>query len=149
MKRTVAILFLLSLLLNACVPTASDAPANPNIILATTTSTQDSGLLDVLVPLFEAESGYTVQTVAVGTGAALKMAEEGNADVLLVHAPSSEVALMEAQHGPPHSAAGYAVVWPQPRCRAAPHVADRSPRAARPATWGRQDHCTWRSRGPP
>jgi tungstate transport system substrate-binding protein len=99
MKRTVAILFLLSLLLNACVPTASDAPANPNIILATTTSTQDSGLLDVLVPLFEAESGYTVQTVAVGTGAALKMAEEGNADVLLVHAPSSEVALMEAGWG--------------------------------------------------
>jgi tungstate transport system substrate-binding protein len=69
------------------------------LILATTTSTQDSGLLDVLVPLFEAESGYTVQTVAVGTGAALKMAEEGNADVLLVHAPSSEIALMDAGWG--------------------------------------------------
>jgi len=77
----------------------SSQPANPNLILATTTSTQDSGLLDVLVPLFETESGYTVQTVAVGTGAALKMAEEGNADVLLVHAPSSEVALMDAGWG--------------------------------------------------
>ena len=75
------------------------APANPNLILATTTSTQDSGLLDVLIPLFEAQSGYTVQTVAVGTGAALKMGEEGNADVLLVHAPAAEVTLMEAGFG--------------------------------------------------
>ena len=75
------------------------APANPNIILATTTSTQDSGLLDVLVPMFEEQTGYVVQTVAVGTGEALKMGEEGNADVLLVHAPSSEVALMDAGFG--------------------------------------------------
>jgi tungstate transport system substrate-binding protein len=105
MKRILTTLFLLTLLLGACTPAvpteapAPAAPANPNVILATTTSTQDSGLLDVLVPLFEAESGYTVQTVAVGTGAALKMAEEGNADVLLVHAPSSEVALMDAGWG--------------------------------------------------
>jgi tungstate transport system substrate-binding protein len=91
-----SLLIALTLVLGACAP---EAPANPNIILATTTSTQDSGLLDVLIPVFEAESGYTVQTVAVGTGAALKMAEEGNADVLLVHAPSSEVALMEAGWG--------------------------------------------------
>jgi len=96
MKRVNATLFLFVLILSACAPAAPD---NPNLILATTTSTQDSGLLDVLVPLFEAESGYTVQTVAVGTGAALKMAEEGNADVLLVHAPSSEVALMDAGFG--------------------------------------------------
>lgn len=82
-------------------PTAAPvaAPATPNIILATTTSTQDSGLLDVLIPLFEAESGYTVQTVAVGSGEAMKMGEEGNADVLLVHAPASEVAFMEAGNG--------------------------------------------------
>ena len=78
---------------------AAEAPANPNIILATTTSTQDSGLLDVLVPMFEEQTGYTLQTIAVGTGAALKMGEEGNADVLLVHAPSSEVALMDAGFG--------------------------------------------------
>jgi tungstate transport system substrate-binding protein len=77
----------------ACAP-APAAPANPTLILATTTSTQDSGLLDVLIPMFEAESGYTVQTVAVGTGQALKMGEEGNADVLLVHAPKSEEEFM-------------------------------------------------------
>lgn len=90
------------MLLAACAPaapTAMPAPANPNLILATTTSTQDSGLLDVLVPLFEAQTGYKVQTVAVGTGAALKMGEEGNADVLLVHAPASEKTLMEAGFG--------------------------------------------------
>lgn len=75
------------------------APANPNLILATTTSTQDSGLLDVLVPMFEEQTGYVVQTVAVGTGEALKMGEEGNADVLLVHAPSSEVTFMNDGFG--------------------------------------------------
>jgi len=74
-------------------------PSNPALILATTTSTQDSGLLDVLVPAFEEETGYVVQTVAVGTGAALKMGEEGNADVLLVHAPAAEQALMDAGFG--------------------------------------------------
>ena len=81
------------------VATKASAPANPNIILATTTSTQDSGLLDVLIPLFEAQTGFTVQTIAVGTGEALKMGEEGNADVLLVHAPSSEVTFMDAGFG--------------------------------------------------
>ena len=75
------------------------APANPNLILATTTSTQDSGLLDVLVPMFEEQTGYTVQTIAVGTGEALKMGEEGNADVLLVHAPASEVTFMDGGFG--------------------------------------------------
>ena len=80
-------------------PALPEAPANPTLILATTTSTQDSGLLDVLVPMFQEQTGYTIQTVAVGTGAALKMAEEGNADVLLVHAPASEKALMDAGWG--------------------------------------------------
>ena len=83
------------LILAAC----NSTPANPALILATTTSTQDSGLLDVLVPLFEEQTGYTVNTVAVGTGQALKMGEEGNADVLLVHAPASEQALMDAGFG--------------------------------------------------
>lgn len=88
----------------ACAPAAQPteilvAPANPEIILATTTSTQDSGLLDTLVPLFEQQSGYKVKVVAVGSGAALKMGEEGNADVLLVHAPAAEKTLMEAGFG--------------------------------------------------
>ncbi len=69
---------------------------NPEVILATTTSTQDSGLLDVLVPMFEEQTGYHVKTVAVGTGAALAMGTRGEADVLLVHAPTSEIPLIES-----------------------------------------------------
>jgi len=88
--------FILSLLLAACGQKAPNAPSNPDLILATATSTQDSGLLDVLVPMFEEQTGFTVQTVAVGTGAALAMAQEGNADVLLVHAPASEIPLIES-----------------------------------------------------
>ncbi|GJQ35194.1 MAG: tungsten ABC transporter substrate-binding protein [Anaerolineaceae bacterium] len=91
-----SLLLLPAVFLAACAP---PAPANPNLILATTTSTQDSGLLDELIPLFEEQTGYTVQTVAVGSGEAMKMGEEGNADVLLVHAPSSEVAFMEGDFG--------------------------------------------------
>jgi tungstate transport system substrate-binding protein len=64
--------------------------ASKNIILSTTTSTQESGLLDVLVPLFEKKSGYSVKTVSVGTGQALELAAKGEADVALVHAPSLE-----------------------------------------------------------
>jgi tungstate transport system substrate-binding protein len=95
----IAIALLLSLILSACGSSETESPPNPNIILATTTSTQDSGLLDVLIPIFQNQTGYVVKTVAVGTGAALKMAEEGNADVLLVHAPASEIALMQAGWG--------------------------------------------------
>jgi tungstate transport system substrate-binding protein len=60
------------------------------VILSTTTSTQDSGLLDVLVPMFEGQSGYTVKTVAVGTGQALALGARGEADVVLAHAPDLE-----------------------------------------------------------
>ena len=74
-------------------------PATPELILATTTSTQDSGLLDVLVPQFEAQSGFSVKTIAVGTGQALRLGERGEADVLLVHAPEEERAWMAAGHG--------------------------------------------------
>lgn len=93
-------LIVLLLVLGACAPAATPAstevpaPINPNLILATTTSTQDSGLLDVLIPLFETETGYKVQTVAVGSGQAMQMGQEGNADVLLVHSPSAEVTFM-------------------------------------------------------
>ncbi len=80
------------------IPTAT-VPANPNLILATTTSTQDSGLLDVLIPAFETESGFTVQVVAVGSGAALKLGQEGNADVLFVHSPSAEKTFMSDGYG--------------------------------------------------
>ena len=72
--------------------TAAPQPtkASGTIILATTTSTQDTGLLDALVPAFEKETGYTVKTVAVGSGAAIAMGANGNADVLLVHSPDAE-----------------------------------------------------------
>jgi tungstate transport system substrate-binding protein len=80
-------------------PTAIPGPANPNLILATTTSTQDSGLLDVLIPLFESQTGYKVQTVAVGSGAAIQMGQEGNADVLLVHSPAAEYKFMDEGWG--------------------------------------------------
>jgi len=66
------------------------------VILATTTSTYDSGLLDTLVPMFEDETDYEVKIIAVGTGQALAMGERGDADVLLVHAPSSELELVES-----------------------------------------------------
>jgi len=66
------------------------------VILATTTSTYDSGLLDTLVPDFEDQTDYNVKIIAVGTGQALAMGERGDADVLLVHAPSSELELVES-----------------------------------------------------
>lgn len=66
------------------------APENPNIKLATTTSTQDSGLLDAILPVFEEETGYKVEVIAVGTGAAIKMGESGDVDVLLVHSRAAE-----------------------------------------------------------
>lgn len=78
---------------------APTMPANPEIILATTTSTRDSGLLDELLPLFEAATGFKVKMVAVGTGQALQMGQEGNADVLLVHAPKSEKEYMDGGFG--------------------------------------------------
>jgi tungstate transport system substrate-binding protein len=69
----------------------SEPKAEPTeLILATTTSTQDSGLLDELLPIFEKENNVKVKTIAVGTGQALEMGTKGEADVLLVHAPKSE-----------------------------------------------------------
>ena len=67
--------------------------------LATTTSTENSGLLRVILPQFEAKHHVAVQVIAVGTGKALKLGENGDADVLLVHAPAAELAFMAAGHG--------------------------------------------------
>ena len=74
-------------------------PAQRALILATTTSTQDSGLLDDLVPLFEKQTGYTVKTIAVGSGQAIAMGRRGEADVLLVHSPEAEMALVAEGSG--------------------------------------------------
>jgi len=70
-----------------------------DVILATTTSTQDSGLLEKLVPVFEQKTGFKVKTIAVGTGQALAMGEKGEADVLLVHAPKDEKKLVDSGVG--------------------------------------------------
>ncbi len=101
----IAVLFIL---LSACAPaapaatlasTAPPAPANPELILATTTSTRDTGLLDVLLPMFQQQTGYNVKMVAVGSGQALQMGQDGNADVLLVHSPAAEKTYMDGGFG--------------------------------------------------
>jgi tungstate transport system substrate-binding protein len=73
----------------AWAPAGAQTPAS-TVVLSTTTSTQDSGLLDVLVPVFERQSGLTLKPVSVGTGQALALAARGEADVVLVHAPALE-----------------------------------------------------------
>ncbi|MCA9969933.1 MAG: substrate-binding domain-containing protein [Anaerolineales bacterium] len=80
---------------------AAEAPAAEpqTLLLATTTSTENSGLLAYLLPVFEEQYNATVEVVAVGTGQALQLGEDGNADVLLVHARAREDAFMEAGHG--------------------------------------------------
>ena len=124
-KRTVALLSTLALLisvLGACgpqqateaPPTPTQAPAEPTetpteeeagteeaqiLTLATTTSTENSGLLGYLLPFFEEEYNAEIEVIAVGTGQALQIGEDGNADVLMVHARSLEDAFMDAGHG--------------------------------------------------
>jgi tungstate transport system substrate-binding protein len=89
--RQFAYLMLAAALTFPAVVTAEPAaPAQPEVIFATTTSVQDTGLLDALVPLFEKSSGYRVKAIAVGTGQALAMAARGEADVVLAHAPDTE-----------------------------------------------------------
>ena len=100
-------LLLILATITACQPIqpAAEEPADDagfagqNLILATTTSTENSGLLAAILPDFEAQTGATVEVIAVGTGQALKLGEDGNADVLLVHARAKEDAFMEAGHG--------------------------------------------------
>jgi tungstate transport system substrate-binding protein len=78
-----------------CASLAACKSEESVVVLATTTSVQDSGLLDALLPSFSEETGVRVQAVAVGRGAALRMGREGNADLLLTHAPSGEQELVE------------------------------------------------------
>lgn len=91
-RRTLPIRTFVMLAALAAGASGALAPAHAGqaVILSTTTSTQDSGLLDVLVPMFEKKTGYTVKTISVGTGQALALGAKGEADVCLVHAPDSE-----------------------------------------------------------
>ncbi len=96
--RFMALLIVLSLIFSGCTRTPpEEAPEqieNPSFILATTTSTQDSGLLDDLLPVFTEDTGIEAKVVAVGTGKALQMGVDGEADVLLVHAKAAEEAFV-------------------------------------------------------
>jgi len=92
-------MFVFFIILGQALSACKKSPSNPDLILATTTSTQDSGLLDELIPVFEKDTGYKVKVVAVGSGQALQMGQEGNADVLLVHSPSAEKTYMDGGFG--------------------------------------------------
>ncbi|OPX86481.1 MAG: PBP superfamily domain protein [Pelotomaculum sp. PtaB.Bin104] len=89
------LVLLVSLVLAGCNQ-APQEPQNKDIILATTTSTQDSGLLDFLIPKFEEKTGYKVKPIAVGSGAAIAAGEKGEADVLLTHAPADEKKIVDS-----------------------------------------------------
>lgn len=78
----------------------SDSTEKQSIILSTTTSTQDSGLLDYLLPKFTDETGIEVKVISVGTGKAIQMGKDGEADVLLVHSTADEEAFVAEGHGP-------------------------------------------------
>lgn len=104
LRRSVLVtVLMIGVLLNvACggeTAVSSPQTSSQTLILATTTSTDDSGLLDAILPQFEAQTGIQVQVIAVGTGQALALGENGDADVLLVHARSKEDAFMAAGHG--------------------------------------------------
>jgi tungstate transport system substrate-binding protein len=92
---------ILVLSLAACSQPSTPATTTPtDVILASTTSTQDSGLFDVLIPVFEKDNpSYKVKVVAVGSGAALTLGEKKDADVLLVHSPASEIAFVASGFG--------------------------------------------------
>src|SRR4030043_1625758 len=97
MKQWSCIALFLSFLLMVGINPAQAQPKT--IILATTTSTQDSGLLDVLLPVFEKKTGYFVKTIAVGSGQAMAMGQKGEADVLLVHSPEAEKKIIAEGYG--------------------------------------------------
>lgn len=90
LKDSIILFFLFVLMFALITVNVTAAPKQKTIILATTTSTQDTGLLDVLIPIFEKKTGYFVKTIAVGSGQAMVMGQKGEADVLLVHSPDAE-----------------------------------------------------------
>jgi len=99
MRRSFYTVVLALIIVGFCPISGFSAPAEKNIILATTTSTQDTGLLDVLIPDFQKKTGYFVKTIAVGSGQAMAMGQKGEADVLLVHSPEAEEKFMAEGFG--------------------------------------------------
>ncbi|MBT8438291.1 MAG: substrate-binding domain-containing protein [Gammaproteobacteria bacterium] len=102
LKSTLSVVLLAASILQlstGLTDTDSASKDNPIIRLATTTSTDNSGLLSYLLPVFEERTGYRVHVIAVGTGKALRMGRDGDADVLLVHAPAEEIDFVNAGYG--------------------------------------------------
>lgn len=97
MKRTLILAILLICLPLILLPAASSIAgiAGKRLIVASTTSTQNSGLLDYLGPQLKSATGIEIHVIAVGTGAALEMGKRGDADVVLVHAKELELALLK------------------------------------------------------
>src|SRR5881396_3986574 len=85
-----------ALLLLCLLPGLRVTLQSRDVVLASTTSTRDTGLLDSLLPVFEARTGYRVKVIAVGTGQSLTMGRRGDADVVLVHAPEAERVLVDS-----------------------------------------------------
>ena len=98
MKKSILVLCLAIAMTMFMAGCAGDEAPKGTIRLATTTSTQDSGLLDYILPTFTAETGWEVSVISVGSGEAMSMGEDGEADVLLVHSPASEKAFVEGGH---------------------------------------------------
>ena len=103
-KRIFSVVIVLAMMLSmtavltACGSDEETQESKGTIILATTTSTKDSGLLDAILPEFEKESGYTVDVISVGSGEAMEMGENGEADVILVHSPAAEEEYVNGGH---------------------------------------------------
>ena len=95
-RLSVCMVVFLVLLIGTTHRVEAQGAGSKDLILATTTSTVDTGLLDKLVPLFEQKTGFRVKTISTGTGQALAMGEKGEADVLLCHAPEAEKKLIDA-----------------------------------------------------
>lgn len=101
------VLFLLligGVIISGCATTSPSQPVNktepkPKLLLATTTSLYDTGLLNYLEPKFEAKYNVDLLITSQGTGKAIELAKKGDADVLLVHSPSQELAFMQGGYG--------------------------------------------------
>lgn len=108
LKPLSSIAAITGLLLTLCLPVTGNAdPPNQVVRLATTTSTENSGLLGKLLPAFERTTGIQVQVIAVGTGKALRMGRDGDVDVVLVHSPAAEDAFIQAGYGVNHRGVMY------------------------------------------
>jgi tungstate transport system substrate-binding protein len=95
-RRSIGLFCLFLIILSLPFPISA---RQRNIILATTTSTQDSGLLDELIPNFQKRTGYFIKTIAVGSGQAITLGQRGEADVLLIHSPEAEKKFVAEGYG--------------------------------------------------